>query len=101
MGARPITDIRPEECAAAIRAIVKRGSPYQAFNALGHLRRIFSWAIGTNEFGMTVSPVESIRPADLIGKRKRGPASWPMSNFARSGMPRTGWAFPMARWSGC
>ena len=29
-GARPIIDIMPEEIAAAIRAIVKRGAPYQA-----------------------------------------------------------------------
>jgi integrase len=68
--ARPVTDIRPEECAAAIRAIVKRGSPYQAHNALGYLKRLYSWAIGTNEFGVTSSPVASLRPADLIGKRE-------------------------------
>jgi hypothetical protein len=33
-GARPVTDIMPEEVAAAVRAIVKRGAPYQAPNAL-------------------------------------------------------------------
>jgi integrase len=69
-GARPITDILPEECAAAIRAIVKRGSPYQAHNAFGYLRRLFNWAIGTHEFGLTASPVERLSPKDLIGKRE-------------------------------
>jgi integrase len=69
-GARPITDIMPEEVAAAIRAIVKRGAPYQAHNALGYIRRLFNWAIGTHEFGITTSPVEQLRPADLIGKRE-------------------------------
>jgi len=69
-GARPITDILPEECAAAIRAIVKRGARYQAHNAFGYLRRLFNWAIGTNEFGITVSPVAALRPSDLIGKRE-------------------------------
>jgi hypothetical protein len=34
-GARPVTDIRPEEAAAAIRVIVKRGAPYQATMRLG------------------------------------------------------------------
>jgi integrase len=68
--ARPITDIRPEECAAAIRGIVKRGSPYQAHNALGYLKRLYSWAIGTNEFAVLSSPVASLRPTDLIGKRE-------------------------------
>jgi integrase len=68
-GARPITDIMPEEIATAIRAIVKRGSPYQAHNALGYIRRLFNWAIGTHEFGIRASPVEPLKPKDLIGKR--------------------------------
>ena len=67
---RPITDIAPDEAAKAIRAIVERGAPYQAHNALGYLRRLFSWAIGTHEFGIEVSPVERLKPADLIGKRE-------------------------------
>jgi integrase len=69
-GARPITDILPEEAAEAIRAIVKRGAPYEAHNRLGHLRRLFNWAIGTHEFGITASPVERLSPKDLIGKRE-------------------------------
>jgi integrase len=69
-GPRPVTDIMPEEAAAAIRAIVSRGAPYQAFNALGYLRRLFNWAIGTREFGVTTSPVERLSPKDLIGKRE-------------------------------
>jgi integrase len=69
-GTRPVTDILPEECAAAIRAIVKRGAPYQAHNAFGYLRRLFNWAIGRHEFGITVSPLERLSPKDLIGKRE-------------------------------
>jgi len=69
-GARPVTEIMPEEVAAAIRAIVKRGAPYQAHNAFGYLRRLFNWAIGTNEFGLTSSPAERFRPSDSIGKRE-------------------------------
>ena len=67
---RPITDIAPEEAAAAIRAIVNRKAPYQAHNALGHLRRLFNWAIGTHEFGIETSPVDRLKPGDLIGKRE-------------------------------
>jgi integrase len=69
-GPRPITDIMPEEVAAAIRAIVKRGAPYQAHNAFGYLRRLFNWAIGTHQFGIDASPVERLSPKDLIGKRE-------------------------------
>ena len=61
-GPRPVIDIMPEEAAAAIRAIVKRGAPYQAHNALGYLRRLFNWAIGAHEFGITASPVERLSP---------------------------------------
>jgi integrase len=69
-GPRPIIDIMPEEVAAAIRAIVKRGAPYQAHNAFGYLRRLFNWAIGTHQFGIHTSPVERLSPKDLIGKRE-------------------------------
>lgn len=69
-GQRPAGDILPEEVADAIRAIVKRGAPYQAHNALGHLRRVYNWAIGTHEFGLTVSPVTALKPKDLIGARQ-------------------------------
>jgi integrase len=69
-GQRPITDIMPAEVAGAIRAIVKRGSPYQAHNALAYIRRLYSWAIGTHEFGIEASPVERLSPKDLIGKRE-------------------------------
>ena len=68
-GPRPVTDIMPEEVAIAIRAIVNRGSPYQAHNALGYIRRLYSWAIGTHQFGVVSSPVEQLKPKDLIGKR--------------------------------
>jgi integrase len=69
-GVRPITEIMPEEIATAIRAIVKRGAPYQAHNALGYVRRLFNWAIGTHEFGIRTSPVAQLKPKDLIGKRE-------------------------------
>jgi len=68
-GSRPVTDILPEECAAAIRSLAER-APYEAHNRLGHLRRLFNWAIGTHEFGITESPVERLSPKDLIGRRE-------------------------------
>jgi integrase len=55
---------------AAIRAIVKRGAPYQAHNAFGYLRKLFNWAIGTGEYGIDALPVERLQPVELIGKRE-------------------------------
>ncbi len=69
-GARPVTDILPAEVATAIKAIVKRGAPYQAHHAFGYLRRMYRWAIGTCEFGVTSSPLALLRPDDLIGRRE-------------------------------
>ncbi len=66
----PAADVSPVDVADAVRAIVNRGAPYQAHNAFAYLRRLYNWAIGTHEFGLTVSPVTTLRPSDLIGKRE-------------------------------
>jgi integrase len=67
---RPITDISPLEVSSAIKAIKDRGSPYQAHNAFGWVRLLYSWAIGTGLYGLTSSPTERLRPSQLIGKRE-------------------------------
>ena len=67
---RAITDIKPVDVAAAVRAIVDRGAPYQAHNAYAFLRRVFNWAVATHEFGLERSPCEGLRPTDLIGERE-------------------------------
>jgi integrase len=69
-GDRPAADILPEEVAEVIRTIVSRGAAYQAHNSLGHLRRVYNWAIGTHEFGLVSSPVTALKPKDLIGGKK-------------------------------
>jgi integrase len=66
---RPLTDIRPEEYSAAIRATVQRGAPAQAHNLFAALRRMFSWGIGVHEFAIDRSPIAQLRPTDLIGAR--------------------------------
>jgi len=66
----PIVDVGPLEAAQAIRAIVARGKRYQAHNAFGYLRRLFNWAIAAGEYGIEVSPVSRLRPAELIGARE-------------------------------
>jgi hypothetical protein len=63
-GPRPVTDIRPEEVAAAIREIVKRGQIASAHNAFSYIRRVFSWAIGCHEFGLETSPCDRLKPND-------------------------------------
>jgi integrase len=66
----PVADVTPQECAQAVRAIVERGSPYQAHNAFGYLRRLYNWAIASGEYGIDASPVARLRPSEIIGKRE-------------------------------
>jgi hypothetical protein len=51
-GDRPITDIT----ALDVRAVIKRkrddGKTYQAHNLLGHVRRLYNWAIGQHVYGI-------------------------------------------------
>jgi integrase len=68
-GRRPIGDIRGEDVAAAIREIADRGAPEQARSVFESLRRLFNWAVGTNEVGLTASPMVGLRPTDLIGRK--------------------------------
>jgi integrase len=66
---RPITDITPHDVMAVIDAAVLRGSPYQAHNLLGHVRRLFNWAIARGIYGLDRSPCDRMRPKEVIGKK--------------------------------
>lgn len=68
-GSRPASEILPEEVADAVRSIVDRGAPYQAHLAFAYLRRMYNWAVGTREFGLTSSPLAVLKPKDLIGAK--------------------------------
>ncbi len=67
-GIRPAAEIEPAEIATHIRRVAEK-TPAEARNRLGHLRRMYSWAIGAGDFGLTVNPCASLKPADLIGKK--------------------------------
>lgn len=68
-GARPITDIQAHDVVAVLDATVARGHPYQAHNLLGHVRRLFNWAIARSVYGLESSPCDRLRPQDVIGKK--------------------------------
>jgi integrase len=69
-GARPAGEIEPVEIAALIRAMAKGTKGASARNALGHLSRVYSWAIGSGGFGLSVNPCRSLVPKDLVGKKE-------------------------------
>jgi integrase len=68
-GARPVADITPHEVASAIRSIVNRGHRATAHNAYADLRKMFNWAIGTGVYGLEASPLDRLKPIELIGRK--------------------------------
>jgi integrase len=68
-GPRPITDIRPDDVKRVIREAVSRGASYQAFHDFALVRRLFNWAIGTDDYGLQFNPCDRLNSVDLIGQR--------------------------------
>jgi integrase len=68
-GARPITDIQPDDIKRVVRRAIDRGAKYQAFSDFALIRRVFNWSLGTDDHGLQFNPCSRLRPADLIGPR--------------------------------
>jgi integrase len=68
-GPRPITEIGADDVKRVIRQAVDRGSTYQAFHDFALIRRLFNWAIGTDDYGLELNPCRRLSSADLIGVR--------------------------------
>jgi integrase len=68
-GARPITTIGSDDVKRVIRKAVEREATYQAFHDFALIRRLFNWAIGTDDYGLELNPCRRLNSADLIGER--------------------------------
>lgn len=68
-GGRPVADITPFDVVQIVKAAKDRGSPYQAHNLLGIVRRLFSWAIAQHAYGLETSPCDRLKPKSLIGPK--------------------------------
>ncbi len=69
-GDRPITTISQADVKAVLLEAVDRGAPYQAHNLLVHIRSLFNWAIAQDDYGLTSSPCDRIKPKAVIGEKK-------------------------------
>jgi integrase len=69
LGKRPIAEITARDIVEIIKPIAAR-APYQAHNLLGHIKRMFSWAIDQAAYGIETSPVDRLKPRSIIGERK-------------------------------
>ena len=68
-GARPVTTIGSDDVKRVIRKAVEREATYQAFHDFALVRRLFNWAIGTDDYGLELNPCRRLNSADLIGER--------------------------------
>jgi Arm DNA-binding domain len=71
LGSKPITEITDLDILAITNA-KKRTAPVQARNELGHIKRLFTWAIDQRIYGIKTSPCDSLKPSKIIGKKRRG-----------------------------
>jgi integrase len=69
-GDRPIADIAAADVRAIIKQVKDRGAVYQAHNLLGEVRRLFSWAIDQEAYGLETSPCDRLKPKVIIGAKK-------------------------------
>ena len=68
-GKRPIAEITAQDVREVVKAAKDRGAPYQAHNLLVLARRLFSWAIDQQVYGLETSPCERLKPKAIIGKK--------------------------------
>jgi integrase len=66
-GTRPITAITTLDVRDVIKAKANT-APAQARNLLGHLHRLFAWAVAQHAYGITANPVAPLKPNKLIGR---------------------------------
>ena len=69
-GHRPITEIAADDVKRIIRKSVEDGAKYQAFHHFALIRRLFNWAIGTDDYGIQFNPCDRLNSGDLIGERQ-------------------------------
>jgi integrase len=68
-GNMPLTAVTRDHVRERVEALADAGFPEAARSALAISQRLFNWAIARGTFGVSQSPCEKLRPADLIGKR--------------------------------
>jgi integrase len=84
---RLAVQIDAQDVDAAIQVIIARGSKYQARNAFGYIRSMYSWAKGRPALGIKSSPCEGLSADGLTGSKKK-----PRTRVLEDGELRAIWA---------
>jgi integrase len=70
-GKRPISEITRSD----IRKLIvgkKATAPAQARNTLGIIKRLFTWAVDKEDYGLEASPANTLKPTLIIGDKVSG-----------------------------
>lgn len=67
-GKWPITDLTRQEIRRVIET-KKRTAPAQARNLLGIIKRMLSWAVDQDRYGLDASPADVLKPTRIIGEK--------------------------------
>jgi hypothetical protein len=100
-GDRPVDSITARDILTVIDAAVARGAPYRARNLLGHVRRMFNWAIARRVYGLDRSPCDRMAPSQVIGPKLSRDRVLTNEELRQSGTRRSGWVTRTVRWSTC
>jgi integrase len=71
LGSLPITEITDLDVLGIVN-VKKRTAPVQARNELGHIKRLFTWAVNQRVYGLKISPCDSLKPGTIIGEKRAG-----------------------------
>jgi integrase len=69
LGHLPIAEIARFDIVETIKPIAKR-APYVAHICLNHIKRVYSWAIEQDCYGIEQSPADRTKPRVLIGEKR-------------------------------
>jgi cell wall-associated NlpC family hydrolase len=70
-GRRPVTEITRRDIRDLIEA-KKETAPAQARNLLGTIKRLLSWGVDRDCYGLSASPADTLKPGKIVGDKKTG-----------------------------
>ena len=70
-GKRPIAQITARDVRDVVRTKAQTAKP-QARNLLGYAKRLFTWAVDQDCYGLEVSPATALKPSQIVGEKVSG-----------------------------
>jgi integrase len=69
LGNLPIAEITAPDVLAIVRRKKAAGAPAQARALLEYAKRMFQWAVDSHAYGLTASPIATVKPSKIVGDK--------------------------------